>query len=82
MNEYKWMMLVLCLIWIAVNFMSLTTARAMHAQLKRSDLPVFVGSFVSWCLFGYFFSGIFLVAFVASVAVAYLPPIIRMLRLS
>ncbi len=82
MNEYNWAMLGCLLILIVISLMGLSTARAQRAQLKRSALPVFIGQFVGWCLFGFCFgSGVILVAYLASITVALLPPIVWMLRL-
>jgi hypothetical protein len=56
--------------------------RKMRGSLTRQALPVFIFQLVMWSLFGvFFFSGVLSVMYFATVAVIFIPTIVRILRL-
>jgi hypothetical protein len=54
----------------------------LRAKLTRKSLPFCIAQLVTWALFGvFFFSGVLSVMYFVTVAVIYVPMIVRIVRL-
>lgn len=82
MTTQAWIYTVAGLVMGTVAVTAFFVLRKMRGSLTRQALPVFIIQLVMWSLFGVFlFSGVLSVMYFATVAVIFIPTIIRILRL-